>query len=212
MLYFLDTDPQRAVRLLADVDVRCAEAVFALAGVAHEMRVRVEGPFACCAVTPWMTRCASNWSWAVAYGQEMMNEHLYRFGRLHPGMNGFSSVLEVDAFVKKRLPRAGITLPPLLRVDHGRVFVEQVPMDHLSLLAVSHVTRWRWAYGSLRRGEVWTKRSVPEFIEEIRRVRERREARISRQQRTQESKARESGTQETRIRRVRLVIERPRQD
>ena len=171
MLYFLDTDPQRAARFLADVDVHDVSAVDEVARVMKHMRLHISVTAGePSLLDPWVTRCQTNWDWTITYLQEIVNEHIFRFGRLHPGVRRFGTILELDNMVRRKLPRAGSTIPPL-------AFKSNCPdlcLGALGLMAVSHITFWRWHYGAARRGAIYTKRSVPEFIEERRMTHERR--------------------------------------
>lgn len=200
MLYFLDTDPQRAARLLADKDVHSVEALDMLTYLARGLRLHVTGPGKQSDLGPWVMRCQSNWDWTTVYVQELLNEHLYRFGRLHPGVKRFGMILGVDNMVRRRLPRAGCTIPPM-------VFKADAPdlvLGNLALMAVSYVTQWRWFYGASRRGAIYTKRTVPDFIEERRVSRERRRApHKESEERRHEEVPVYGEPKETRVRRIR---------
>lgn len=169
MLYFLDTDPHRAARLLADDDIRSADAVGVLSALARQMRITVacDNLATTMELVQWARGCRSNLDWAIGYTQEVMNEHLHRFGRLHAAAVQWASVSEVAPLLRQRVPAQGCTIPPFIPSEGAE-------QSHLAFLLVPYVTRWQWFYGRKRRGAAYTKREVPEFIEEKRISRERR--------------------------------------
>lgn len=173
MFYFLDTDPQRAARLLADGDIRSQDAIMVLAAVLKQMRLRVDAgaSIAPANLMPWVRGCITNWDWSMLYVQEILNEHLHRFGRLHAGVHHVHSISEVESVIRSRLPKLGHTIPPIAPYGLGPGGVT----GELNLLLVSYVTRWRWFYGATRRGATYTRREIPDFIEERRLGRERRQ-------------------------------------
>lgn len=161
MFYFLDTDPRRAARLLADGDIESSECAEELVGVLRRMRIRVHGTCRDSELQAWVGACYPNWRWALDYAQELCNEHLHRFRRLHGSARTVLALCDLDPIVRSRLCRAGNTVPPLLMPTPLQAFV------------VSYVAQYRWWYGGLRRDGVWTRRTVPEFILPERRKRVR---------------------------------------
>lgn len=157
MFYFLDVDPTKAVRLLADEDVQSVEPVQELVGVLRSMRVRVGGVHVSSPLGGWVRGCYSNWRWCLEYVVGLTQEHLHRFRRAHPAVSVVQQLVEIDVVMRSRLPAKGNTIPPVLC---------GAPQ---SVVVVSFVTQYQWLYGEERRKAVWTRRVVPAFVPQRRR-------------------------------------------